>query len=151
MKTGFLLFTLVVYSNALLSDTMNVQIKSAALKSTPSFLASTIVTLRYGDSVSTLSENGDWIEVKTTSKKGWLHTSALTAKEILLTTSAKSAPKNVSSNEVMMAGKGFNAQVEKQYRHENPSLRFDLVDKMEKYVVSTENQRRFAKTGQLAE
>jgi len=151
MNTSVFLFSLVLYTTFVSADTMNVQIKVAALKSTPSFLAQTITTLRYGDGVNTLQESGEWIEVKTSSKKGWLHTSALTTKEIILTNSPKTAPMNVSSNEVMMAGKGFNAQVETQYRHQNPSLRFDLVDKMEKYPVSWDTQRQFAKNGQLAQ
>lgn len=151
MKTGVLLFTLVLYVTALWGETMSVQIKSAALKSSPSFLGQTLMTLKYGDSVSSLSENGDWIEVKALSKKGWLHTSALTTKEITLSNGSKTAPSSVTSNEVMMAGKGFNAQVEKQYRQSNPALRFDLVDKMEKYSISADTQRQFAKTGELAQ
>jgi len=151
MNAGAFLFSLVLFTTYVSAGTMNVQIKSAALKTTPSFLAQTIATLHYGDSVNTLQENGEWIEVKSSSKKGWLHTSALTAKEIILTSTSKTAPKNVSSNEVMMAGKGFNAQVENQYRHQNPSLRFDLVDKMEKYSVSSDTQRQFVKNGQLAQ
>lgn len=151
MRFKSVIFFTILCSTLVNAETMNVQIKAAALKSTPSFLGKTLQSLHYGESVTSIQKNGEWVEVKATSKKGWLHSSALTTKEIVLSDLSDNAPQNVSSNEVIMAGKGFNAQVESQYRDKNPKLHFDLVDAMEKYQISSDTQQQFVKNGKLAE
>jgi hypothetical protein len=151
MRLNSILFFALLCSTLLNAETMHVQIKVAALKNTPSFLGKTIQSLQYGESVTSIQKNGEWFEVKNASKQGWLHSSALTTKEIILSDLSKNAPENVSSNEVIMAGKGFNAQVESQYRDKNPKLRFDLVDAMEKYQITSDSQHQFVKNGKLIE
>lgn len=151
MKIIFFLLLTIFSSTLLNAEIMHIQLKIAALKSTPSFLGKTLLSLRYGESVTSIQNNGEWVEVTVSSKKGWIHSSALTTKEIILSNASGTAPKNISSNEVMMAGKGFNAQVEKQYREKNPKLRFDLVNTMEEYTIASDSQRQFTKNGKLAE
>lgn len=136
-------------SFTLSAETMSVQVKKEFLKSTPSFLGRNITTLHYGDKVRVLSEKEQWKQISIAKKKGWLHVSSLTDKRIVLNTGSTKAISGVSSDEIMLAGKGFNAQVEKKYRKNNPKLRFDLVDKMESYTVSAKKERTFAKYGKL--
>lgn len=128
---------------------LSVQVKKGFLKAAPSFLAKNIAVLAYGDRVTRLHQDGDWLKVTSSRAQGWMHTSALTDKKITLRSGSSRASTGVSSDEVMLAGKGFNAQVESEYRTKNPKLRFDLVDTMERYTVSPESERRFAEQGHL--
>ena len=47
-------------------------------------------------------------------------------------------------------GKGFNQQVESEFRAKNPNLDFTWVDKMETYVVSEEEMKQFLEKGGLS-
>lgn len=148
-RIGLLIAALLGGSIVSAESLMNVQVKDAPLKSAPSFLSSTVSVLHYGKQISLLASDGDWSQVRSGSMRGWLHSSALSEKTILLTTGTGKAQSGVSSNEVMIAGKGFNAQVESQYRKTNPTARFDQVDAMERDVVSSSNERKFASDGKL--
>lgn len=139
----------VIVSLPLNAKTLSIQVKKSVLKASPSFLGKNLITLTYGDKVSELDSKDDWIKVSTKSKKGWLHSSALTDKVVVLKNTSKKAISGVSSDEMVLAGKGFNKQVESKYRKDNPKMRFDSVDKMEKYSVSSQSQRAFAKSGKL--
>jgi uncharacterized protein YgiM (DUF1202 family) len=128
---------------------MSVQVKKGVVRESPSFLSSVIITLNYGDHVTTLKQEGDWFEVKGAKKKGWMHASALNEKEVVLAVGTTKAQKSVSSNELVMAGKGFSSQVESEYRAQNHTLRFDLVNRMEALTIPLNLQRSFAVDGQL--
>ncbi len=141
----FFLCTLQVYG----AQAMSVQVKKGVLKSVPSFLGQSVGTVTYGERVMPLDKEDGWVKVRSGTAKGWLHQSALTDKKVVLRAGTQAASTGVSSNEIMLAGKGFNAQVESQYRDENPALRFDLVDTMERYKVAPKAQREFALEGKL--
>lgn len=149
MKRWILLLFTLCFSISASAQMMSVQVKKSVLKDAPSFLAKNITTLSYGDQVTQIKQKGDWIQIDTTLKKGWLHASALTDRKVILRSGSQRASTTVSSNEVMLAGKGFNAQVESKYRQKNPQMRFDLVDKMERYPTSSEAERTFAQRGKL--
>jgi hypothetical protein len=129
-------------------ETIYIQQKQSLLKETPSFLGKTVVQCQYGDELKVITEKNEWKFVQYGSKKGWVHTTATTTKKIVMQGSVN-APSSVTSNEVMLAGKGFNVQVESEYRKKNPNLRFDLVDKMEKRTVTSQTQDAFIQIGQL--
>lgn len=141
--------TVCLIQAALSAETMSVQVKKSFLKGTPSFLGKNITTLYYADQVKFISKREAWMQVSKDKKKGWLHGSVLTDKKIVLNRGSSKAISGVSSDEIILAGKGFNSQVEKKYRQSNPKLRFDLVDKMERYTVPLEIERAFAKNGKL--
>jgi hypothetical protein len=57
---------------------------------------------------------------------------------------------SADTSDVILAGKGFNKEVEKEYRASDPSARFDLVDKVEQSSrVSPAEVARFRKAGGL--
>ena len=150
MKKFLLVFTFLFVCIEIVSATsMSVQVKQSILKSAPSFLSKNITILKYGDKVQKIKDKDDWINVKIKKKQGWIHMSALSDKIILLQTSAKNAPSSVSSDEMVLAGKGFNKQVESKYKSSHPTMRFDLVDKMQNYSISVKSQKAFAKEGKI--
>jgi hypothetical protein len=79
-----------------------------------------------------------------------MHSSALTEKKIVFTAGAKDVQTSASSNEVALAGKGFNKQVENEFKGKNPNINYAWIDRMEKFVVSEKQIKQFLKEGELS-
>jgi hypothetical protein len=131
---------------------MSVQVKEAQLRSEPSFLGKIVTTVTYAKQVEVVGEKGDWknVVVPDTSTKGWMHVSALTKKTILLKAGAEDLKKAASSDEIALAGKGFNQDVEDAFKEENSSVDYDAVDQMEKIVASHPDIEQFLAVGELS-
>lgn len=132
-------------------STMTVQVKSGQVRSLPSFLGKIVAKLSYGDQVDVLEVKGSWKKVSLTGKssEGWMHVSALTTKEIVLNPGSEDVEKAASSDEIALAGKGFNEQVEGEFKKKNPDVDFTRIDKMERIVVSQNEIQEFLKRGGL--
>ena len=130
---------------------MSVQIQDGKLRADPSFLGKVVGSVAYGDQVTVVKQQIPWFYVSAPGGKliGWIHQSALSEKEIVLRAGSADVSKTASQKEVALAGKGFNADVEKEFKSRNPKLSFEWVDRMEKYVVSDDDVRRFIKDGAL--
>jgi hypothetical protein len=55
---------------------------------------------------------------------------------------------SASSGEVALAGKGFNEQVEAEYKQQN-DLDYTMVDRMEQFTVSIDEVVLFVEQGEL--
>lgn len=128
------------------NQTMSVQVKDAQVRSTPSFMGRLVTTLSYGAKVQVQTEKGDWAKIG----PGWIHASALTPKEIVLKAGAADVDRYASGEEVALAGKGFNKQVEGAHKAANPKLDYGWVDRMEGFTVSGDEMRRFIREGDLS-
>jgi hypothetical protein len=82
--------------------------------------------------------------------QGWVNSSALTQKEIALKSGSEKVEQGASSGEVALAGKGFNADVEAQYKQDQ-KLDYTWVDTMEAYKVSPQQVSSFLALGGLRE
>ncbi|MDR0878136.1 MAG: hypothetical protein LBN21_08795 [Treponema sp.] len=123
-----------------------VAVKSAALKSSGGFFAKTVQELVLGDTLTVVSEKGNWTEVRTSaspSRTGWVSSASLSAKRILASNRA------VSANELALAGKGFSAELETAYR-DGSKLDFSVIDKSEKENVSGNDLLLFLTEGHLS-
>lgn len=151
LLTGFLicLLALVVFAEAKL---MSVQVKEAQVRSAPSFLGKIVTTVAYTKQVEMLKEKGDWMQVALpeSDTEGWMHSSALTKKKILLNPNAKDIKQAASSDEVALAGKGFNEEVEKKFKEGNSEVNYDAVDKMGKIIISQQQMEQFLSTGAVS-
>ncbi len=129
---------------------MSVQVRPGELRATPSFLGAIVGRVSYGDRVGVLESQGPWFKVysSTIGKTGWIHSSALTTERIELKAGA-AVEQSASSDELALAGKGFNEQVEESFKAKNPKLDFIWVNKMEKFTVTDEQIRRFLQQGDL--
>ena len=146
------LIGLIILPLALQAGTLSVQVKQTILRAKPSFLGKAIVKLSYAQKVQEKSLKNGWYFVKSidSGTKGWIHSSALSTKTIALSSSDKVSSTDVSQSEVLMAGKGFNKQVEDEYKKNNNSLNFSLVDKIEhSNVVSRKSLNSFVNYGKL--
>lgn len=127
---------------------MSVQVRKADIRETPSFLGKIVTSLAYGDKVSVQSENGAWLQVSAAGQSGWVHNSALTKKNIVMK-SGEDAQTTASSGEMALAGKGFNSDVEAQFKANHKDIDFTWVDKMEKIKIAPREITAFAKEGHL--
>ena len=131
---------------------MSVQVQDGKLRADPSFLGKILGSVAYGDSVTVIRQQEPWLFVSTRTGQltGWIHSSALTEKEIVLRAGDANVQKTASQREIALAGKGFNPQVENEYKKRNPNLDYDLIDRMERIIVSDEEIRQFMKAGKLS-
>jgi hypothetical protein len=146
----FYLFTFTAFAQE--QRLMSVQVKEGQLRSAPSFLGKIVTTISYTKQVEVLEEKGAWMRVALpgTSTEGWMHSSALTKKKIILKPGVEDISQAASSDEVALAGKGFNAEVEEQFKSENSNVDYNAVDKMQKIVISQKQMQQFLKGGGLS-
>ncbi|MCL2140018.1 MAG: hypothetical protein FWH41_10890 [Treponema sp.] len=137
----------VLFAQARKGGTMYVAIKSLELKSSTGYFASTKGTLAYGAQVTVLQVSGTWMEVRSAanaSLTGWAATANLTSKRIVAGSTA-----TASAQEVALAGKGFNQEVENSYKSDG-KYNYDDVDKTETQKVSDEELKAFISEGHLS-
>ncbi|BCS87992.1 SH3 domain-containing protein [Pseudodesulfovibrio sediminis] len=140
----------LVVSVALAAQMLSIQVRSGQLRDKPGYLSKVISKLSYGDRVEMLSEKNDWRKVKSPSgAAGWMHVSALSEQEIILKPTNKDVEAAAESDELALAGKGFNKQVEDKYKSEQ-KLDYATVNQMEKLTVSPNTIQKFMKDGGLA-
>jgi hypothetical protein len=147
---AFVLLTLGYSGAAQPPKSLNVQVREAQLRSTPSFLGKIIAKPSYGDRVELIEEQGAWKRVAIRGGvQGWMHTSALTTKSITPQAGAQSVQTSATGGEIALAGKGFSEEVEKQYKKDNRNVDFTWVDKMEKLQVTPEEMQAFLREGNV--
>ena len=132
-----------------MSDVLSVQNKQGKLRAGPSFLSKVSYKLPYGTKVTKIEQNATWVKVQAGNLIGWLHKDALTDKEIILKAGSENVKTAASEDELVLAGKGFNKNVEKSFKQKNPGYNYASVDKMESFSVSEKSLAVFAKEGGL--
>ena len=154
-KNGYyLLITLVVLSAAgyLLAETLIVKVKSTYLRKEPLFYSQTVAPLQAGQRLEKISSQGSWLKVKTSSGLvGWVHSSAVQQKRFTLLAMDKRLKTETSADEVALAAKGFNKQVEEKYRARHKNLNYTWVERMLRFKLTPAQIREFLKEGKLAE
>jgi len=129
---------------------MSVQVRDGQLRSKPSFLGQPIASVSYGDRVTILSKKGDWREVSTGGDTGWIHVSALSKKKIVLKSGDRNVRSGASGEELALAGKGFNADVESKFKTDHRGIDFTWIDTMETYNVSAKEMVKFLDKGNVS-
>lgn len=131
--------------------TMSVQVKTGQIRSTPSFLGAILTEVGYASQVQVLEEKSGWMRVNVPGRnvQGWMHGSALSAKRIVLQAGADDVQRAATTGEIALAGKGFNQEVEDQYRAQNKDVDFTWIDRMQQSAVPITQLQRFAQDGQL--
>lgn len=144
------IFAWAAYAAA--NSLMSIQVKKGHLRSSPSFLGKIVSALDYGDRVAVLEKKDPWNKVRSSEQNitGWIHASALTTKKIILKPGAADVEQAATSDEVALAGKGFNQQVEGEFKAKNPHLDYTLINAMEQVVVSQAQIELFLREGALS-
>jgi uncharacterized protein YraI len=129
------------------ATTMSVQVKDAPVRATPSFVGKVVGTLAYGDQVEIQQTQGAWSKVARAGVSGWMHTSALSSKKIVLAAGQEQAKVAASGDELALAGKGFNSDVEAQFKSAHKDIDFTWINRMEKINIPSSEMQAFLKDG----
>ena len=152
MKKCLMVMILVLLAgSAWAQRTMNVQVREGQLRNRASFLGTVTANLAYGETVTIRQKQTAWYEVATaTGKTGWIHESALTTKRLVAGSGVDDARVGASGSEIALAGKGFSAEVEAEYKKQNRNLDFSWVDRMGQFDVPPARRVEFLVQGGLA-
>ncbi len=149
-RSSLLIATVAIVTSSASSaaaESIYVKVKSTKLRSQPSFISSTSGSLSYGDQVDKVESEGSWIKVRTRAKAvGYLHESSVSESRIVLSSGSAHGSKPDSAD-VVLAGKGFSAEVEKSYASSHRELNFSAVNAMERIVISDKELSDFSKDG----
>ena len=128
----------------------SVAVRQGAVRVSPMPFGKIIATLGYGERVNVLAEQGLWFKVRDQrqGREGWMHSASLIAKPITLKPGERLGG-GASEDELALGGKGFNAQVEAEYKARGKNLDYASVDWMERIQVSPEAMREFLAKGGL--
>ncbi len=133
--------------------TLYVQVRESKLRAQPQFWAPTVQELPYGTALTALSaapSNKSWLQAKVGETQGFVHVSAVTSRKIVINPSAKRNSVQSASNDIVLAGKGFNKQVENNYGS-SKGLDFAAVDELEKAKIDPAEEVVFIREGDLVD
>ncbi len=132
------------------ADTVTVIVKENAIRESCKFFAPVKAAVRAGNVLEVLSQEGDWFQVRFNNIQGCIHKSAIEKKSVSLTDKLLGPQKqSVTGDEVALAGKGFNPQVEEAYKKKNPGMNYQAVDSIEGYKIPEDKIQEFAAGGKL--
>lgn len=134
------------------SDTLSIVVRESKLRVAGSHWAAPRADLKYGDTVTVVSAGENWIEVTSSSgAQGFVHASAVTSRRVVLKAGATPLDTKVEATDVVLAGKGFNEDVEDLYKTQESALDFAFIDRWEKERPSDETLRAFMVEGGLVQ
>ncbi|HWR98903.1 MAG TPA: hypothetical protein VN317_10820 [Candidatus Methanoperedens sp.] len=142
------LAALVLAGAAVAAETVTVIVRKTSIRRERQFYAATVAEAALGDAFTVLVREKGWVKVGTSAGEGWLHDSAVTAKKVAVSSTGPAGGK-VDAGDVALAGKGFNPQVESEYRRKNPQADFAAVDRMEKLGAGEKAVAAFLSDGNL--
>jgi hypothetical protein len=151
-----LLFSLLARPAWAKQEWLSVAVRNGALRQQPMPFGKVVASLGYGERVDVLGEQGLWLKVREQrqgregreGREGWMHRASLIAKPIVLKPGERVGP-GASEDELALGGKGFNAQVEAEYKARGKNLDYASVDWLERIQVSPEALREFLVKGGL--
>jgi hypothetical protein len=136
-------------SSAAQAEDIYVQVKSSALRSEPKYWSSQVAPLKYGDKLKKIKESNGWYQAQSVAgAKGFIHSSAITSRRVVFANTG--GTQVASSSDVVLAGKGFNKDVEREYAAQNGNLNFRSVDAVESLKVTDLAVSEFIKVGKLS-
>lgn len=125
------------------------------IRGQPSFFSNLVVRVPRGTAVDILGEQRGWAQVRVPGgATGWMHRSALTERQYeIRSTGRTTASAGTSPDEITLAAKGFNPDVERADRASATDANYDAVDRLEAWgvtAVDTETVQAFMQEGQLS-
>jgi hypothetical protein len=131
-------------------DTVTVTRKETKLRAQKRVFSKAVADLVEGDRVAVLRKDGAWYEGKWKDITGFLHEGDCTEKKDVRL-SGQGVRETYSASEASAARKGFNPQVEQEYKQQNPDLAkaFAAVDQIAARKVGEDEVRKFLQDGGL--
>lgn len=128
------------------AETVHVTTRENAVRSECRFFAPVKLKVVLGDRLTVNGHKGDWFLVSAKGVSGCIHKSAV---EDRLSSGRGAAAGSASSDEVSLAGKGFNPQVEAGYKKSNKNLNYAAVDEIGRIQVGEKSLESFVLQGGL--
>jgi hypothetical protein len=150
-RTWILLLGLILISSVAAAATVKVITQEAVIRKDKRFFAPAVARVPFGAALEESGREGDWFRVSYQGKEGWIHRSAVQEPKFQLSSLAGGQAGEASRDEVALAGKGFNPEVEKAFRDKNPRMRYDLVNQVQAYRVEDQKLQAFLQAGHLRE
>lgn len=149
MKTTITLIVLCcLLSINAAAETIKVTTRDNAVRSDCRFFAPVKLKVALGDLLTVKGRKGDWYLVSAKGVNGCIHKSAVESRSFAAAgRGARSG--GASADEVSLAGKGFNPQVEAGYRKSNTGLNYAAVDEISRITVSEKSLESFVLQGGL--
>lgn len=149
MKTTIL----VILLNSLLcltaaAETVQVTTRENALRKECRFFAPVKLKVTLGERLTVKGRKGDWYLVSARGVNGCIHKSAVETRSFA-SAGRGAASGGASADEVSLAGKGFNPQVEADYRKTNRELNYAAVDEIVRITVREDELESFVLKGGL--
>lgn len=138
---------ILLFPSLAMPETLRIITKENTVRKENRFFSPVLFYVRYGDALEGIGKEGDWHKIRFKGKEGWVHKTAVTARKVKLK-DVKTADK-ARHDEVALAGKGFNPEVEGSYKEKHPEAAYHLVDKIEAKKISDEELESFIKEGRL--
>lgn len=134
-----------------IGDEVVIAVQNQSIYPRPAFYASPVQPVDYGTLATIIEIAGEWFNVTIADgREGWIHQTAVSG--AIQSSGDVSASGEVTSDEIMLAGRGFSQDIEDAYASEHPELDFTEVDLMESmYTVSPEELLQFLLSGNLIE
>ena len=140
------LFSMVSLSAA--TETVKVTTRENAVRGDCRFFAPVKLKVLLGDVLTVKGRKGDWYLVGAKGVNGCIHKSAV--EERTFAASGKGASGvGAAADEVSLAGKGFNPQVEAGYRKSGKNLNYAAVDEIVSISVKEKSLESFVLQGGL--
>jgi len=137
-------FALALTAAAAYASTITVLVQQTALRKRPQSYSPSVGTAKLGQRFESSGLEAGFHKTPA----GYIHSSAVTERKVKLG-SADSVGGSASAEEVTLAGKGFNAQVEKSYGAKNGEVNFAAVNAMERRSVPEAELFDFLRAGGL--
>ncbi len=146
----WLLIPLSLHAQFKANENVSVAVRMAKLRLIASHWSAVVEDLPYGAQLRFVSQQGEWLEVESLAgKRGYIQASAISVRRIILAAGPASEKAGIEATDVVLAGKGFNADVEDLYQDQVEGLDMALVDRWEQEVTTDAELEAFLKTGEL--
>ena len=149
MKT--IIFFIALFSMTSMSaaaETLKVTTRENAVRGECRFFAPVKLKVSLGDTLTVKGRKGDWYLVSARGVNGCIHKSAVGSRSFA-SSGRRASTGGTSTDEVSLAGKGFNPQVESGYRKSNNNLNYAAVDEIIRIQVSEKDLESFVLQGGL--
>ena len=149
MKTTIIVILLVSLSClTAAAETVQVTTRENAVRGDCRFFAPVKLKVSLGDQLTVKGRKGDWYLVSAKGVNGCIHKSAVESRSFA-SSGRRAATGGASADEVSLAGKGFNPQVEAGYRKSGKGLNYAAVDEIARTSVSETSLESFVLQGGL--
>lgn len=151
MKTTILVILLSsLFCMTAAAETIKVTTRENAVRGDCRFFAPVRLKVSLGDQLTVKGRKGDWYLVSAKGVNGCIHKSAVESRSFAAS-GRRASTGGASADEVSLAGKGFNPQVEAGYRKSGKDLNYAAVDQISRISVSEKSLESFVLQGGLVQ